>query len=53
MQEILMEDVATICSGAYNFNLCSAASVEGVHSYVCDYYWVTKDHHTGVIKKNK
>ena len=43
MQEILMEDVATICSGAYNFNLCSAASVEGVHSYVCDYYWVTKD----------
>lgn len=38
-----MEDVATICSGAYNFNICSADSVQGVHSYVCDYYWVTKD----------
>lgn len=43
MQELLLEDAATICTGAYNFNICASSDVEGVHSYVCDFYWVTKD----------
>lgn len=43
LQQIMMDDVASICYGSYNFNICASSAVEGVHSYTCDYHWVTKD----------
>ncbi|MDY2627705.1 MAG: ABC transporter substrate-binding protein [Lachnospiraceae bacterium] len=43
LQQIMIDDVASICYGSYNFNICATSAVEGVHSYTCDYYWVTKD----------
>lgn len=43
LQQIMMDDVASIVYGSYNFNLCAAPSVDGVHSNVSDFYWVTKD----------
>lgn len=43
LQQILIDDAASIVNGAYNFNICSTTAIQGVHSYTCDYYWVTKD----------
>lgn len=43
IQQVMMDDVASIVYGAYSFNICANANVTGVHSYAADFYWVTKD----------
>lgn len=43
LAQILVDDAAAIAYGSYSFNICSAKTVNGVHSATCDYYWVTKD----------
>ncbi len=43
LQQILLDDAATLVYGYYNFNMCSTSAITGAYNPSCDFYWVTPD----------
>lgn len=43
IQQVMMDDIASITYGAYTFNICAGDSVTGVKCNPSDFYWITKD----------
>lgn len=43
LQQILIDDAATLVWGFYGSNVCYSENLENVIASTCDYYWVTKD----------
>ncbi len=43
LQQILIDDAATMVWGFYGSNVCFTENVTNVVASTCDYYWITKD----------
>ena len=43
IQQLIMDDAATVFFGYETTYLFSSTKVTGVHMYPMDYYWLTKD----------
>ncbi len=43
LQQILIDDAATMVWGFYGSNVCFSENMENVIASTCDYYWITKD----------